>query len=84
MGLRLGRGESMQQIVDSMHGAVAEGVATTKAAKLLADKYGVPTPIIQGLYQILFCESGCFDGAQLRQSWLATVTDQDQRWVLLA
>lgn len=46
----------MQQIIESMHGAVAEGVATTKAAKILADKLGLQTPIIQGLYRILFCE----------------------------
>eukprot|EP00878_Enallax_costatus_P012437 GHUV01012988.1.p1 GENE.GHUV01012988.1~~GHUV01012988.1.p1 ORF type:complete len:373 (+),score=66.83 GHUV01012988.1:801-1919(+) len=55
LGFRLGHGESMQQIMDSMNGAVAEGVATTKAAKLLADKLRINTPIIQGLYQILFC-----------------------------
>lgn len=51
----------MQQIIDSMHGAVAEGVATTKAAKLLADKLGLRTPIIQGLYSILFGESALCD-----------------------
>jgi glycerol-3-phosphate dehydrogenase len=46
----------MQQIIDSMQGAVAEGVQTTKAAKRLADKLGVSTPIIQGLYRLLFGE----------------------------
>eukprot|EP00775_Hariotina_reticulata_P007496 gene7496-7706_t len=54
LGYRLGKGESMQQIIESMQGAVAEGVQTTKAAKRLADKLGVSTPIIQGLYRLLF------------------------------
>lgn len=56
VGYRLGQGESMQQIIDSMHGAVAEGVSTTKAAKMLADKLGLHTPIIQGLYRVLYGE----------------------------
>lgn len=56
LGYRLGKGESMKQIIDSMQGAVAEGVQTTKAAKRLADKLGVSTPIIQGLYRLLFGE----------------------------
>lgn len=52
----MGKGEKMQAIIESMHGAVAEGVSTTRAAKLLADKLGVQVPIIQGLYRILFGE----------------------------
>ncbi|KAF8071031.1 aarF domain-containing protein kinase [Scenedesmus sp. PABB004] len=54
LGYRLGCGEAMEAVVESMHGAVAEGVPTARAAKLLADKLGVRCPIIQGLYRILF------------------------------
>lgn len=53
LGFRLGSGETMADILESMHGAVAEGVATTKAAKALAEQLGVSTPIIVGLHSIL-------------------------------
>jgi glycerol-3-phosphate dehydrogenase (NAD(P)+) len=57
LGYRLGKGESMSSILEGMHGAVAEGVSTTRAAKLLADSLGLQVPIIQGLYKILYGES---------------------------
>jgi glycerol-3-phosphate dehydrogenase len=46
----------MGSILEGMHGAVAEGVSTTRAAKLLADSLGLQVPIIQGLYKILYGE----------------------------
>jgi hypothetical protein len=46
----------MASILEGMHGAVAEGVATTRAAKLLADRLGLQVPIISGLYKILYGE----------------------------
>ncbi|KAF6265825.1 NAD-dependent glycerol-3-phosphate dehydrogenase [Scenedesmus sp. NREL 46B-D3] len=54
LGYRLGQGESMASILAGMHGAVAEGVSTTRAAKLLADRLGLQVPIISGLYKILY------------------------------
>lgn len=46
----------MASILAGMHGAVAEGVSTTRAAKLLADRLGLQVPIISGLYKILYGE----------------------------
>ncbi|WP_071459977.1 NAD(P)H-dependent glycerol-3-phosphate dehydrogenase [Bacillus massilinigeriensis] len=52
-GNMLGRGRSLQEVLDSM-GMVVEGVRTTKAAHQLAAKYSVKMPITEALYQILF------------------------------
>ncbi|MCR5813499.1 MAG: NAD(P)-dependent glycerol-3-phosphate dehydrogenase [Desulfovibrio sp.] len=53
VGLRLGRGEKLPEIVQSL-GAVAEGVATTKAAHNLAQKLGVDAPLTEAVYEILY------------------------------
>lgn len=53
VGYRLAKGESLSQI-QSTSSEIAEGVNTTKVAKLLADHYKVKVPIIQMLYRILF------------------------------
>ena len=52
VGLRLGRGESLQQIIDSL-GMVAEGVATSFAARKLAKELKVDAPITDAVCQIL-------------------------------
>eukprot|EP00891_Asterochloris_glomerata_P006959 jgi/Astpho2/6959/e_gw1.00107.109.1_t len=52
VGLRIGKGEKLSAIVDSMH-AVAEGVLTSKAAFNLAKKLGVDAPIMEGIYRVL-------------------------------
>lgn len=44
VGLRLGRGESLQHIIDTL-GSVAEGVKTTPLVMKLAEKYQVEMPI---------------------------------------
>jgi glycerol-3-phosphate dehydrogenase (NAD(P)+) len=46
VGERLGRGETLEQIMDSMK-MVAEGVWNCQAAKELADELGVPVPITE-------------------------------------
>jgi glycerol-3-phosphate dehydrogenase (NAD(P)+) len=46
VGERLGKGETLQQIMDSMK-MVAEGVWNCQAAKELADQHGVPVPITE-------------------------------------
>ena len=53
VGVRLGKGESLQEILESMT-AVAEGVSTAPAAVGLADKFGVEMPICREVHAILF------------------------------
>ncbi len=53
VGFRLGRGESLDEILDSMK-MVAEGVRTTKAARQLAQEYRVEMPIVEEVHHILF------------------------------
>lgn len=53
LGVRLGRGEKLEDI---MQGAktVAEGVRTAKAARELAKKYKVDMPIVDEVYLLLY------------------------------
>lgn len=53
VGVELGRGRKLPEIVSSMHGAVAEGIFTTQAAMGLARKVGVEMPITAQMYAIL-------------------------------
>lgn len=53
VGLRLGRGERLQNILDSL-GMVAEGVKTTAAAHRLARKIEVEMPITAEVFAILY------------------------------
>jgi glycerol-3-phosphate dehydrogenase (NAD(P)+) len=52
-GNLLGKGQSLEQVLDNM-GMVVEGVRTTKAAHQLAVKYDVKMPIADALYDVLF------------------------------
>ena len=52
VGVRLGKGETVEQVLSSMS-EVAEGVATAPAAARLAAKYGVETPIIDTVASVL-------------------------------
>lgn len=52
VGFRLGQGENLESIIESL-GAVAEGVRTSKSAHELAAKLGVETPVISGIYQVI-------------------------------
>ncbi|WP_191271785.1 NAD(P)H-dependent glycerol-3-phosphate dehydrogenase [Neobacillus kokaensis] len=52
-GNMLGKGKSLDEVLDSM-GMVVEGVRTTKAAFQLAKKYEVKMPIATALYDVLF------------------------------
>ncbi|TET37932.1 MAG: NAD(P)-dependent glycerol-3-phosphate dehydrogenase [Planctomycetota bacterium] len=53
VGERLGRGETLQQILDSME-KVAEGVWTTKAVVPLAKEQNIEMPIAEELHRVLF------------------------------
>lgn len=52
VGLRIGKGESLEYITASM-AAVAEGVLTSRSAHNLAVKLGVECPIISGIYRVI-------------------------------
>jgi glycerol-3-phosphate dehydrogenase (NAD(P)+) len=53
VGVELGRGRKLPEIIADMHGAVAEGVFTTQAAVGLARAHGVEMPIIEQMDAIL-------------------------------
>jgi glycerol-3-phosphate dehydrogenase (NAD(P)+) len=56
VGLRLGRGEALAAITASMHGAVAEGVLTSRSAYALSRRLGVEVPIIEGIWRVIHGE----------------------------
>ena len=53
VGVQLGRGRKLPEIIADMHGAVAEGVFTTTAAVGLARARGVEMPITEQMHAIL-------------------------------
>jgi glycerol-3-phosphate dehydrogenase (NAD(P)+) len=52
VGLRLGRGESLSEIVSSMH-EVAEGVHNTRSVMSMAATAGVEMPIAEQMYLVV-------------------------------
>ncbi len=55
VGMELGRGRKLKDILGSMH-MVAEGVKTTLSAYQLAQKLNVDMPITEQMYQILYAD----------------------------
>ena len=53
VGIRLGQGEKINNILDSMI-MVAEGVPTTASAYDLSKKAGVEMPIVENLYSLIY------------------------------
>jgi len=53
VGIRLGRGEKLSEILSSMR-MIAEGVKTTKSAYELSLRHGVEMPITEEVYKILY------------------------------
>jgi glycerol-3-phosphate dehydrogenase (NAD(P)+) len=53
VGVELGKGRKLDEIIAGMHGMVAEGVMTTTAALQLARTKGVEMPIIEQMYEVL-------------------------------
>ncbi len=53
VGVELGKGRKLNEIITGMHGMVAEGVLTTNAAVGLAHKMGVEMPITEQMHAIL-------------------------------
>jgi glycerol-3-phosphate dehydrogenase (NAD(P)+) len=55
VGERLGKGETLSEILDSME-AVAEGVTTTESVHDLAEQKGIEMPITAEVYAVLFAD----------------------------
>jgi len=53
VGVELGRGKKLPEVINGMHGMVAEGVFTTTAAVGLAHARGVEMPITEQMHAIL-------------------------------
>jgi glycerol-3-phosphate dehydrogenase (NAD(P)+) len=53
VGFQLGRGKSLEQIIEEMN-EVAEGVKTAKVVMELAKDYNVDMPISQEIYKVLY------------------------------
>ncbi|KAK7059180.1 hypothetical protein VNI00_001807 [Paramarasmius palmivorus] len=53
VGYRLGKGESLETITDTL-GSVAEGVSTTKGVKVIIDELGIQAPIATCIYEVLY------------------------------
>lgn len=52
-GIEIGRGKKLEEALASVQ-MVVEGVRTTRAARLLASRYGVEMPITEQIYRVLF------------------------------
>ena len=53
VGFKLGQGQSLEQILAGM-AMVAEGVKTSRAVHLLAERLGVDVPLVAAIYKILY------------------------------
>ena len=53
VGERLGKGETLQQILDAMN-SVAEGVTTTRSVYEIAEQQDIDMPITRSIYRVLF------------------------------
>jgi glycerol-3-phosphate dehydrogenase (NAD(P)+) len=72
VGERLGKGETLQQILDSME-KVAEGVWTTKAVVPLAKEQNIEMPIAEELHRVLFEDRKAMEAvdALMSRDWKA-------------
>ncbi|VTR18943.1 NAD(P)H-dependent glycerol-3-phosphate dehydrogenase [Actinobacillus pleuropneumoniae] len=61
-GLMLGQGKSAEEAMAEI-GQVVEGFYNTKEAYLLAQTQGVEMPIVEQIYQMLFCGKNAHDVA---------------------
>ncbi|MBW1991287.1 MAG: NAD(P)-dependent glycerol-3-phosphate dehydrogenase [Deltaproteobacteria bacterium] len=53
VGLKLGQGQTLAQILAGMQ-MVAEGIKTSRAAYLLAQRLGVDMPLVEAVYRVLY------------------------------
>ena len=77
VGLRLGRGESLEQILQKSRG-FAEGVRTARSARLLAQRHDVPMPLVEEVHRILF-EQGRSEESLQRLMGRPLTTEEERR-----
>lgn len=65
VGVELGRGRKLPEILSGMHGSVAEGIFTTNAALGLAKTRGIEMPITEQMHAIL--HEGKFPAEAIRE-----------------
>jgi glycerol-3-phosphate dehydrogenase len=53
VGYRLGRGESLDHIIETL-GSVAEGVTTAKGYIKIIERVGVDAPVAKAVYEVLY------------------------------
>lgn len=75
VGYRLGKGESLQEILKSMS-MVAEGVYATQAVRALARRHSVEVPITEAVYAVLY------EGASPLDQLNALMTREPKREIL--
>ncbi|MDG4475507.1 NAD(P)H-dependent glycerol-3-phosphate dehydrogenase [Thiovibrio frasassiensis] len=63
VGLKLGQGKTLQQILAEMK-MVAEGIKTTRSAMALAKKIGVEMPILEQVYAMIYEDKPCGEAVQ--------------------
>jgi glycerol-3-phosphate dehydrogenase (NAD(P)+) len=63
VGFRLGRGEAITEITQSMQ-MVAEGVHNTKTVRALAREHGVEMPITEAVHQVIYQDLSPTDALQ--------------------
>jgi len=63
VGLKLGQGKSMAEILAEMQ-MVAEGVKTTRSAMALAKKIGVEMPILEQVYAAIYADKPCAEAVK--------------------
>ncbi|MDT8334952.1 MAG: NAD(P)H-dependent glycerol-3-phosphate dehydrogenase [Desulfurivibrionaceae bacterium] len=64
VGLQLGRGRKIDEIVAAME-MVAEGVRTTKSAWNLAQREGVEMPILEQVYRVIYEDMDCDEAVRI-------------------
>ena len=64
VGMELGRGRALPEIIASLGGKVAEGVRTTDAALALARLHGVTMPITEQVHAVLHGQSSAADAVR--------------------
>ncbi len=64
VGVELGRGRALPEIVASLHGKVAEGIRATDAALRLAKRAGVSMPIAEQVQAVLHGRSSAAEAVQ--------------------
>ncbi len=63
VGLKLGEGKSLSQVLDEMN-MVAEGIKTTKSVHGLMERMKVDMPILDQVYQILYKDKDCSEAVK--------------------